>query len=458
MKYVGMGELWKTLTPRLLGTALAGTIVLQPARALPEAGTDVRRDATVMAVEQVMPSVVNIATETIVEYRDWYDEVFRDFYGWNRAPRQERRISLGSGVIINEDGDVLTNLHVTQRASRIQVKLWDGREYEAELVVGTTGQDVALLKIKAKPGEKFKAIRLAPEDDLLLGETVLALGNPFGLGGSVTRGILSSKTRRPSAGNEPLDVNDWLQTDAAINPGNSGGPLINLRGELIGLNVAVYRQGQGIGFAIPVKQVADAVAAFFKPETAYKLWFGAHVKPGSNPVLITEVQPGGPADKSGLRSGDRVLQVNGRIPTGFLDFDKMLGESPGHKAALLVEQDNQRRTISLVMMPFEEMIRKKAGFSLAAENPTGANVSLKGAKGMYVDQVEKNGPAYRAELQRGYFVTDVDGVQAVDLRAVGSVFADKAKGDRVRLTVVVQRPLGADFVEYRQGTLELEIR
>ena len=430
-----------------------------PARALAEASPDIRRDATVAAVEQVMPSVVNIATETFVEYRDWYDDLLREFYGYRRAPRQERSLSLGSGVIIDEEGDVLTNLHVTQRANRIQVKLWDGREYEAALVVGTTGQDVALLKIKARPGEKFKAIRFAPEDDLLLGETVLALGNPFGLGGSVTRGILSSKTRRPAAGNEPLDVNDWLQTDAASNPGNSGGPLINLRGELIGLNVAVYREAQGIGFAIPVKQVANAVAAFFSPETAYKLWFGAHIKPGSNPVLITEVQPGGPAERSGLRAGDQVLQINGRVPTGFLDLDRMLGETPGHKATLLLERDNQRRTISLVLVPFEEMLRQKAGFSLTADNPAGGgNFTVQGAAGMYVDEVEKNGPAQRADLQRGYLVIDVDGVPATDLRAVGSVFANKSKGDRVRLTVGAQRPVGGGFMEYRRGVIELEIR
>jgi S1-C subfamily serine protease len=433
--------------------------VFVPLRALCEGSPDIRRDATVLAVEQVMPCVVNIATETFVDVHDFYDIFWREFYGNRVAPRQERSVSLGSGVIINEDGDVLTNLHVTQRASRIQVKLWDGREYEATLVVGTPGQDVGLLKLKAKPGEKFKAIKLAPEDDLLLGETVLALGNPFGLGGSVTRGILSSKTRRPASGNEPLDINDWLQTDAAINPGNSGGPLINLRGELIGLNVAVYREGQGIGFAIPVKQIASAVAAFFSPETAYKLWFGAHIKPGSDPVLITEVQPGGPAEKSGLRGGDRVLQINGRVPKGFLDFDKMLGETPGHKATLLVERENQRQTLNLVLMPFEEMIKMKAGFTLSTNNPTGAgNFTVQGATGMYVDQIEKNGPAERAELQPGYLVTEVDGVPASDLRAVGSVFAGKSKGDRVRLTVAAQRQIGRGFVQYRQGTLDLEVR
>ncbi|HWI59769.1 MAG TPA: trypsin-like peptidase domain-containing protein, partial [Bacillota bacterium] len=244
------GLLGKTLGALLSAGLLLG--LSAPARA---AEPDIRRDATVTAIEKVMPCVVNIATETVIEYHEWYDDMLRQFYGWQRTPRQQKSISLGSGVIIDEEGYVLTNFHVVRRASRIQVKLWDGREYEADPLVATAGSDVALLKIRAKPGEKFKAVKFAADDDLLLGETVLALGNPFGLGGSVTKGILSSKNRRPATGNEPLKVEDWLQTDAAINPGNSGGPLVNLRSELIGLNVAVYREehgerGMGVGFSI----------------------------------------------------------------------------------------------------------------------------------------------------------------------------------------------------------------
>src|SRR4029078_5369257 len=176
------------------------------------------------------------------------------------------------------DGYVLTNLHVVRRATRTQVKLWDGREYEADRIVATENSDVALLKLRCKPDEKFKAVSFAADDDLLLGETVLALGNPFGLGGSVSRGILSSKNRRTSASQEEqLDVQDWLQTDASINPGNSGGPLINLKAEVIGINVAVYQKGQGIGFAIPVKLVSEALSQIFTPEHIRELWFGARL-------------------------------------------------------------------------------------------------------------------------------------------------------------------------------------
>ena len=216
------------------------------------AEVDVRRDATVEAVERVMPAVVNIATEEIVEYSDSYEPWFRQFWTpYYRRQQPNAQYSLGSGVIIDEDGYVLTNLHVVRRANRVWVKLADGREFQAQPIVGTTRSDVALLKLITPKNEKFKAIRFAKDDDLLLGETVLAMGNPFGLGGSVSRGILSSKNRRAPKEGESLDIADWLQTDAPINFGNSGGPLVNLRGELIGLNVAIYSEGHGIGFAIP---------------------------------------------------------------------------------------------------------------------------------------------------------------------------------------------------------------
>jgi serine protease Do len=292
--------------------ALLGASLAVPSTSSQQAETDVRRDPTVAAIERVMPSVVNVATATVVEYHDAFEDFMRQFFGYNRAPeRQERLNSIGSGVIIDKEGYILTNVHVIRRASRIQVKLWDGREYEADRIGEAPFSDVALLKLRAKPGETFKAVKFAADDDLLLGETVLAVGNPFGLGGSVTKGILSSKTRRPTGVNEPLNVDDWLQTDAAINPGNSGGALINLRGELIGLNVAMYAEAHGIGFAIPMKQVSQALAKVLSPEATDSLWFGTQLKGNLNALAIATVQPGGPAEKAGLRTGDKLLELNG---------------------------------------------------------------------------------------------------------------------------------------------------
>jgi serine protease Do len=426
---------------------------------------DIRRDATVIAIERVLPSVVNIATETVIEYHEWYDTMLRQFYGWSRTPvHQEKSVSLGSGVIIDEEGYVLTNLHVVRRASRIQVKLWDGREYDAEPLVATPGSDVALLRLRAKPGEKFKAIQFAADDDLLLGETVIALGNPFGLGGSVTKGILSAKTRRPASGNEPLDVQDWLQTDAAINPGNSGGPLVNLRGELIGLNVAVYRGdgeergiGVGVGFSIPVKQVSAALSRFFSPEVTDSLWFGAQLKPGSTPLEISAVQPGSPASRAGLRGGDHLLQVNGKTPQGLIDCNRMLA-NPERSAQLLVERGGRRETLSVALISFQDLIRRRVGVTLSHLTQQAASrLRVNADSALVISAVEKGSPAERSGLQSGYVLLAIEGRKTTSLGDVAEVLLEKQPRDTVQLTVVAPRSFGG-MVQLQQGTITLELR
>jgi S1-C subfamily serine protease len=423
---------------------------------------DVRRDATVIAIEKVMPSVVNIATETVIEYHDWYDELLRRFYG--SPGRRERSVSLGSGVIIDEDGYILTNFHVVRRANRIQVKLWDGREDEADPWLATAGTDIAVVKLRAKPGEKFKPIKFAPDDDLLLGETVLALGNPYGLGGSVTKGILSSKNRRPSNGNEPLDVEDWLQTDAAINPGNSGGPLVNLRGELIGVNVAVYREGDsgqrgmGVGFAIPVKQIGAALTRYSTPEMTDSLWFGAQFKP-SQGLTVSSVQAGSPAAKAGLAVGDQVLEINGQIPRSLIGGNRLLTTSQNHRPLLAIKRGLERRELAVQLMPLEDLIQQRLGLTLV-EVPahTAERLGVQAGEALYIDEVERNGPAELAHLQRGYFVIGVDEAGATKLRNIAGVLATKTKGDPIRLSVIAPRRLGGNFMELHQATVEVNVR
>jgi serine protease Do len=427
---------------------------------------DIRRDATVLATERVMPSVVNIATETVIEYHEWYDDLLRQFYGSPfSTPRRQRSVSLGSGVIIDEEGYILTNLHVVRRASRIQVKLSDGREFEADpLVVGTAVSDVALIKLRGKPGEKFNAIKFAPDDDLLLGETVLALGNPYGLGTSVTKGILSSKNRRPPKGDEPLDVEDWLQTDAAINPGNSGGPLVNLRGELIGLNVAVYREehgerGIGLGFSIPVKQVSVALSRFFTPELTDSLWFGAQLKAGSPPLTISSIQSNSPAAKAGLREGDAITQVNGDSPRTLMQFNRKLVSSDKHLAKLQLRRGNETLTVFVKMMSFDEMIRRKLGLSLLEPTAAAAQrMGIREGQGLFVDTVEAQSPAANAGFQKGYLLTGIEGATAADIRTVGEILAAKNKGDKVELALIVPRRRGSNYVELQQGSVQLEVR
>lgn len=429
------------------------------------AESDVRRDATVDAVQRVMPSVVNIATEEVVPMRDPVENLFRDFFDpYYRRRQPNTQYSLGSGVIIDEEGYVLTNFHVVGRARRVWVKLHDGREFEAEKIAVSSSTDMALIRIRAKDGEKFTAVRLAADDDLLLGETVLALGNPFGLGGSVSKGILSSKTRRPPTEGEPLDVPDWLQTDAAINPGNSGGPLINLRGELIGINVAVLNQGQGIGFAIPVKRVSEKLAEIYSPEGMDGMWFGARVRPGSRPLQVASVQNDSPAGKAGLKPGDLILQINGRTPRGFIDFTAGLREAGEQRdLTLSIQRGNDRRTITIRQVPERtffnaELVRRKLGVTLQALTPELANgIGLFRTEGLYVAGIDRGSPAAAAEMQRGMVITGIDGQTTDDVVGAAKKLHGKAKGDKVRLDLVIPVRRGG-FIRFNQGYVDLTVR
>jgi S1-C subfamily serine protease len=446
---------------RHLPALLAAVSVAAGLPSVAASEADIRRDAAVAAIEKVIPSVVNIATARVVEYNDFYQDLLRQFYNWQGSvPQHEELNSIGSGVIIDENGYVLTNMHVVRRASRVQVKLWDGRVYDAEpVILVTPHSDVAVLKLRCQPGEKFQAIQFANDDDLLLGETVLALGDPYGLGDSVSRGILSSKNRRPSSGNEPLNVQDWLQTDAAINPGNSGGPLIDLRGQLIGINVAIYPESHGIGFAIPIRQVSAALSQLFTPEVTGSLWFGAQIKAGAHPLVVSGVQPGSPADKAGLRVGQQILQVNSRTPKGLIEFNQLVAGADAHKVSLLVQQNDERLNLNAALVPFDQMVRQKTGLVLRkATDRNDAQTALFAGRGMVIDQVEPNSPAARAKLQRGFWVTGIEGAAADQLLAVAEALAGKKPGDTVQVAVTVPRFVSGQAVEYRQGTVNLQVR
>ncbi len=428
---------------------------------LTAATPDIRRDATVDAVQQVMPSVVNIRTETIVQSSDPFESMFRQFFDpYHRSQRSQ--YSLGSGVIIDEEGYILTNLHVVRRANRVQIKLSDeagGGEYEVQRISGTTRSDVALLKIIPKtPGEKFKAVKFAKDDDLLLGETVIALGNPFGLGGSVSRGILSAKRRALPKENEQLDIPNWLQTDAAINPGNSGGPLVNLRGELIGLNVAILAQGQGIGFAIPVKNVSEALSEIYTPETADR-WFGARLTPTASPLVVNSVQKGSPAEKSGLKAGDAILQVNGKTPTGFIQFNNMLRDSAQDTFRLTVQRGTQKMDLAGQTIPFAKVIREKLGIDAQElSEELAPRFGLNPNAGLVIAGVDRNGPASAVPLQRNFVITEINGQPTPTSLSAVSALGNLKKGDSAKLTILVPQRQGNYLIGYEQGTATLKTR
>ena len=409
-----------------------------------EPPSQVRRDATVVAVEKAMPSVVNISTKTVVRRRgfffDWWRENWSPFY--QQLPPQ---YSAGSGVIIDEEGYVLTNVHVVEDATEIEVTLHDKRTFPADLVIGTRKSDVALLKIRAQPGEKFVPIEFAADDDLYLGETVVALGNPFGLGGSVSRGILSSKTRRTTNDDTILDIQDWIQTDAAINPGNSGGPLVNLNAELIGLNVAIFREGQGIGFAIPVKHVANSIAEIFTSETLKSLWFGAYFKNTTNGVTAVTVEPQSPAAQAGLREGDVLLRVNDAAPKSVFAVNREIIATGGQKEIVLqVLRGRSTRNLKVRLVPEDsyfnsELIERKLGVSL---QPLAANAaaSLGISGGLVVTGIRQGSPADHAGFQRRMIIEAFDGHVTGSMVAAARIVAGKQSGETIRLTLILPNP------------------
>ena len=438
---------------------------------------DVRRDLTVAAIERVMPSVVNIATSRLVRRNNDPYEIFRRrFYGLPIEPDNKEQINeqinnIGSGVIIDEVGDegyILTNLHVLNGADRVQVQLMDGRVYNAEMLLGISLKDLALLRVVRKPGDpRFVPIRFAQDDDLLLGETVITVGNPFGLGGSVSRGILSSKNRRSGPdGGKPLGYEDWLQTDADINPGNSGGPLVNLRGELIGINVAVYNEvgeGKGTGFSIPVKQISAALSDFFSLEYYAKLWFGARIKGAPLPLTVREVQPNGPADKAGLRVGQQIVEVNRKPVSSLVEFSKLIASRSDHTASITVLDNGNRRTLDAKLLPMLELDRlllnRRLGLSTQPLTETQAgNLNIKASEGLLVTDVEKDSPADRAQFQNGMVLTGVDDVSVADLVKVANALGNKKAGEGVRLTVIVPRRLNGGYIPFQQGTVLVRAR
>ena len=412
-----------------------------------------RQDAVVEAAGLVMPSVVNIATKTRVQrvryYYDWWRDNWAPYA--QELPPQE---SAGSGVVVDATGYVLTNVHVVKDADEIWVKInneaGEPKTYEAEVVVGSLTTDIALLKIiHGEAGKTFAVANFANNGDLLLGETVLALGNPFGLGGSVSRGILSSKSRRTETEGSQLDIPDWLQTDASINPGNSGGPLINLDGEIIGINVAVLKEGQGIGFAIPVKRVNEALSRIFTPEFLEGNWFGAKVDAGSRPLTVTAVEPNSPAAKADMAVGDQITKINGHSPRNFIEFAVRLldlGNNPRVQIDIKRGDDVFLRAVNLIPEKTflnSGLIREKTGVSLEALTPEVARaLGFNSAEGLVVSQVDADSPADKAGLTTGVVVVAIDDRKAIDIVNAARLLNRKTSGEGLKLSLVHIRRKG----------------
>ncbi|MFZ5589474.1 MAG: Do family serine endopeptidase [Pseudomonadota bacterium] len=276
------------------------------------------------AVQLAAPAVVNIYTAKVVTARvnPFFDDPFMQrFFGGMQIPRRRLESSLGSGVIVSEQGYILTNNHVIEGADEIQVALSDGRTAQAKVVGGDRETDLAVLRIEMS---SLPSIVIGDSDALRVGDVVLAIGNPFGVGQTVTQGIVSA-TGRTQLGISTFE--NFIQTDAAINPGNSGGALIDTEGNLIGINTAIFSRtggSQGIGFAIPLSLAKGVMQQIIEHGHAIRGWLGIEVQAitpqlaesfglsSTNGVLIAGVLRGGPADQAGIRPGDIITQINGK--------------------------------------------------------------------------------------------------------------------------------------------------
>ena len=408
-----------------------------------------RRTPVVEAVQQALPSVVNIGTERRVKviysdpfFRsrdDAFDRVLREFMGIPpRAEVERAQQSLGSGVIVDESGFILTNYHVIERASKVRVMISDNEIYEATVLAGDSVNDLALIKVEA--ARPLPAIRFAQDDDLLLGETVVALGNPFGLTHTVTVGVLSATNREARYEGEVL-YRDILQTDAAVNPGNSGGPLVNLNGDLIGINVAVYQQAQNISFAVPVKRARALLARWMSSRLLHKTWLGFEPQASPDGLVVDRLDPEGPAATAGLRAGENIVALNGQPVPDVYSFNKgLLRFGVGDRVPLTVGQGDNVRTseVAMVALPKpsgSQLARALLGLTFTETTPAAA-ARAGFRKGLGIQGVLAEGAAAAAGLRPGLLVTSVNEVEILTLDDVGAALENVQPGDPVVVKLV----------------------
>lgn len=390
-------------------------------------------------VEKLEPSVVNISTTSVVQARGFhnfpspfgkdnpFEEFFRRFFE-GQVPRHNfREHTLGSGFIISADGYVVTNNHVIDRAKNIQVTLSDGESYEGKIIGRDSKTDLALLKIQ--PKEKLQAVEFGNSDKLRIGDWVIAIGNPFGLGNTVTAGIVSAKGRLLGLGN----YDDFIQTDAPINPGNSGGPLFDLEGELAGVNTAIVAGGQGIGFSIPSNMVKNVVDQLETKGKVVRGWLGVlaqqvtqDIAEGMNlkepkGALVADVTPGSPAQEAGIKRGDVIVALNGHEIGNVSDLTDMVAMTPPNThIKLKVIRGGKEKEISAVLGELPEKTagnfektgketEKKLGLTVEEINPQIAgHFNLSDEKGVVITKVVPGSIADEAGFQPGEVILEIN--------------------------------------------------
>jgi serine protease Do len=411
---------------------------------------------------RVRPAVVNITTvhEVHMPRGDFgfpgFEDVLPFFHqgqpgrrgGGGEGDAVQKQQALGSGFLIDAQGHVVTNAHVIDDADLVKVRLADDREYRAKVVGKDTRLDVAVLKLENPPND-LPVTSLGSSDALRVGEYVVAIGNPFGLGNTVTMGIVSAKGRTIGAG--PYD--DFIQTDASINPGNSGGPLFNLRGQVVGINTAINPQGKGIGFAIPIDAVRDVVPQLLATGHVARGRLGVGIQGMDDDLaravgldhphgaLVGEVEPGSPAEKAGIRSGDVIVAVDGQDVPHSEDLPRLVARhSPGTQVKLSVVHDKGKRDVDVTLAALkdeEERSDSSPQDSSASPNDHSSALGIAVAEeggNVVVARVASDGPA-DGKLRPGDVIEEIGGQKVTSASDLASKVHASAAGKPVLLRV-----------------------
>ncbi len=421
--------------------------------------------------ERLKPSVVNInTTQKIQTSRRRLDPFsrgpFREFFGeefferFFNLPREFERRSLGSGVIVDAKGLILTNNHVVEQADEIRVTLVDERTFEAKVIGTDSKTDLAVIQIEG--AKDLQPAVLGDSDKIRTGEFVIAVGHPFGLSYSVTVGVVSATHR---AGMGITTFEDFIQTDASINFGNSGGPLLNIDGKVIGINTAIVARGQGIGFAIPINLAKEIVDQLIKTGRVTRGWLGVVIQPLTEElaqqfgveagagVLIADVVEGGPADKAGLKTGDVVEVFAGKPVTDVRQLQRLVaGVRPGKKVSIKVKRQKEdlALTVTVEEMPSEEIVTgipeslERYGFAVQDLTPELREQFQVEEGGVLVSSVEPGSPAFRRGLRPGDVILEVNRQPVQSRRDLLEIL--QASRPDTDLLLLAQRGKGTRFI------------
>ena len=427
--------------------------VLSPAVVRAESlSTTVTANNFVAIVKKVKPAVVKVISESIVQNRSQFGDDFFDQF-FNAPQRQEKRSGEGSGFFISADGYILTNNHVVRDAVKVKIFNIDKEEFTAKIIGTDPKTDLALLKINVK---NVSYVDLGDSSAVEVGEWVLAIGNPFGQDSTVTSGIISAKGRQLGL----AQYEDFLQTDAAINMGNSGGPLINMKGEAIGINSTILTPSAGnigIGFAIPSNMAKKVVSDLKSKGKVVRGWFGIQITNVTESdakdldlptagALINRVEENSPAQKAGLKRYDLIVAINGKAVKAAADLQMEIANStPGDEIEVTIFRNRDKQTIKIKVSEAPDSIKEQAfaeskslnlGMTLVKNTPALAReYELKTAKGLVIDNVERDGAAAENGLKPGDVILAVNRSEIDSVEQFKRILAGRRGGSMVLLLI-----------------------